>query len=264
MVRSSVLGAASLILALQTSAGANPSPAPTPKTIIQLKVSPFCQTVRDNVFHAVEGLRINDNVIEQGQGLLAKLAYDGVVDRSGRIQIEGVPPGNTKAPSVQLDEYQLGQVVGQAAHNLQRIAQLLNDSQCFAQRPQSSADRDLASMKAALQAVADAQERSLNFLSGQYETAALNDMLSRGDNTGGALGAASVAEKDLKLGDPILTSPSTLSLPAGGAQPHGSLFAGTPAGHITTALAISQRLTGDAESRVLSALMPGVDRCRGL
>ena len=72
VVRWNVLaGAAALILALQTSPGVAPSPSSTPKTIIRTKTSPFCQTFRDNVFYAIEGLRINDRVLDEGHSLLS-------------------------------------------------------------------------------------------------------------------------------------------------------------------------------------------------
>lgn len=249
-----MLGAAFMILALQKPSGPAPNPTPPPplKTIIRMKTSPFCEAFRENVFHAVEGLRVNDRVIEQSRSLLAKTAYDGVVDQTGMPgPVAGVPPQDVGAPSVRMDQYQLGQVMGEIAHNLQRVYGLLNDPKRFAEPPQNDADRELATMKSALLTIADAQERSLSLISGQYETAALNDMFSRGDNTA-----------NLKLGDPILTSPGSPPLPAGGALPHGSLFAGTPVGGVAALVDISQRLTGDTEDQVLSAVLPGMDRCR--
>ncbi len=201
--------------------------------------------MRENVFRSVEGLRINDDVIDEGRGVLAKMSYDSVVDRADR-------PPFSKGASVKLDQYQLGLIVGQAAHNLQRVRRLLDDPQRFAEHPQSDADRDLGSVRGALQAVADAQERSLNLLSGEYETEALDDLISRGSKT------------KLGLGDPIVTSPGFSPPPVGGAQQHGSLFASTPVGHVTTAVAISQRLTDAVEKQVLIALMPGIDRCRAI
>lgn len=261
-----VLAATLMILALQTPSGAAPDPTSTPKTIIRIKTSPFCDAFRDNVFHAVEGLRVNDRVIDEGRSLLAKLGYDTVADSTGMDPVPGVPSivAQSSAPSVQMDQFELEQVVGQAAHNLQRIYGLLNDAKRFVEHPQNDADRDLASMKSALLAVADAQERSLNLLSGEHDTAALNDLFSRGDNMAGALGQASVSDKHVTLGGPILTSPGSPQLPAGGPQAFGSLFAGTPSGHVAAAVIISQRLTGSAENHVLSAVLPGVDRCRAM
>jgi hypothetical protein len=198
---------------------------------------------------------------------MAKMAYDSVVDSDFRIPVPGVPPPQGGGASVRMDQYQVGQVVGQVAHNLQRIYGLLNDRERFPEHPQSDADRVLASMKSALQKVADAQERSLNLLSGEYETAALNALFSHGDNSAGVLSQASIGDKKLELGDPILTSPGSPSLPVGGASEGGTsgsstLFTSTPFGHVATAIAISQNLTGNVENQVLSAVLPGVDRCR--
>lgn len=247
------LRAALLVLA-QASQIAFPSPSPTPpKTIIRIKATPFCTVFRDNVFHAVQGLRINDLVIDRGQSMLAKWAYDSIVDR-----------GKINGGSRKMDQYQLGQAVHQAAHNLVRVYALLNDSNRFPQAPQTDADRELLKMKAVVQAVADAQERSLNILSGTYETAALNALLSMGDNTAGALQQGSIADKELELGDPTFTSPGYVPPPTAASSPHASLFATTPVGRIHTAIVISQQITGNAEDRVGDAVAPGFDRCRGL
>lgn len=254
MVGSNVFAGVALIVALQPQEAA-PSPAPTPKTIIQIETSPFCQAFRDSVFRAVAGLRVNDGVIDQGQSLLAKMAYDSVVDPPGRQGGGGL--------SVRMDEYRLGQVVGAAAHNLQRVHGLLDDAERVADHRRSDADRDLEAMKSALESVADGQERSLNLLSGLYETAALNDLLSRGDGTAGALGQLGLNGKPLELGDPILSSPGSLSLPVGGTE-RGSLFASTPVGHMAAAVTVSQQLTGSAERQVLSSVLPGINRCRDL
>lgn len=242
------VGALALLLSFQTAQVTRPSATVTPPpTIIRLEATPFCQTFRENVFHALQGLRINDLVIDQGQGVLAKWAYDSVVRGGG----------------VKMDQYQLGQIVGQAAHNLQRVYGLLNDQDRFPTRPQTSGDAELIAMKARLEAVADAQERSLNLLSGTYETAALYALLSLGDNTAGVLGTASVGDKTLELGDPVFTSPGFSPPPTAAAQAHTSLFGSTPIGRISTAVTISERITGNVEDRVTDAVTPGVNRCRG-
>jgi hypothetical protein len=226
------------------------SVSPTPQTIIRLKTTPFCTTFRENVFHAVQGLRVNDLVIDQGQSVLGKWAYDSVVDK-----------GRGGGASRKMDQYQLGQVVGQAAHNLQRVYALLNDADRFPSTPQTNADRDLATMKAALEAVADSQERSLNILSGTYETAALNALLSLGDPTTGALRTGGSVDKPVELGDPVFTSPGSIPPPTTASSVRGSLFSGTPVGQIRTAVVITQKITGSVEDHVDAAIVPGVQRC---
>jgi hypothetical protein len=243
--------AAALLLVL---AQATPAPVANPsagalKTIIHLKTTPFCDVFRDNVFHAVQGLRGNDGVIDQAQLVMAKWAYD-IVAESGN------------GPSVKMDQYQLGLVVQQVAHNLQRVRELLNDPQRFPQPPQNDGDRDLLKIQATLQSVADSQERTLNILSGMYETSALNALLSLGNNTGGALQQGSIADKNIALGDPIFTSPGYSPPPTFSVSKHASLFASTPVGRIHTAVIISQRLTASAENQVMPAITPGITRCR--
>jgi hypothetical protein len=248
----------SLLLAQVPATQPSPSPAPL-KTIIRIRSTPFCTVFRENVFHAVQGLRINDLVIDQGRSVLAKWAYDSIAD-SGRFG----------GASRKMDQYQLGQVVNQAARNLERVHALLNDPDRFPTTPQNDADRDLQAVKATLQAVADSQERSLNILSGTYETAALDALLSLGNGAAEALKTGSTPEKSLDLGDPIFSSASYIPPPsssdAHGSLPsassaHGSLFASTPVGKIQTAVVITQRMTGDAEDRVGAAVTPGLERC---
>jgi hypothetical protein len=256
-----IYGAIALLAAFSVAQAPAPSPSATPpKTIIRIKSTPFCQVFRDNIFHAVEGLRINDKVIDQGRMVMAKWAYDNVVDRTDSV-------GSQKSygiggKSSQLDQVQLGSLMQQAAHNLQLIYNLLNDPERFPKDPQTLEDRDLATMNARLQAVAAAQEASLNLISGTYETAALNHLLSLGDNLQGAVGTADVNSKPIGLGDPILTSPGFIYPPNVSSKTGVSLIGSSPVGRVTTALVVSQRITGLIEDRVGEAVLPGVALCR--
>jgi hypothetical protein len=270
-------GALVLLFAFQVAQVTDqPSPSATPpKEIIRVRSTPFCQVFRQNIFRAVEGLRINDAVIDHGRSVLSKWAYDSVVDQKRNSRIGG---GSVGGGSIDMDGYKLGQIAFEAAQNLVRVYGLLNDPVLFPKDPQTDADRDLAVMKARLEAVADAQERSLNIINGTYETAALNDLLGRGDNSNGALGAASIADKTIELGDPILSpGPQTSSPPLPTAQGRslGSLDSAVPApsfssapgsgsgaGQMYTAIDVSQRLTGRVEDRVDDAVTPGINRCR--
>ena len=245
-----IVGAILLALA-QAADTAAPSPSPSPlKTIIRVKTTPFCDVFRENVFRAVQGLRINDDVIDEGQSVLAKWVYDSVV--------EG---GKLNGPSVKMDQYHLGQVAYQAGHNLQRVYALLNDPNRFPTTPQNDADRELLKMKGTLTAVVEAQERSLNIISGTYETAALYSLLSLGNNTAGALQQGSVADKNLELGDPVFTAPGYITPPTTASSAHASLFGSTPVGRIHSGIVISQRITGIVESQVADAIKPGIERC---
>ncbi|HEY6485474.1 MAG TPA: hypothetical protein VIX83_03730, partial [Candidatus Cybelea sp.] len=244
-----------LILILLVEAAQVPSAAPAvsaPPTIVRVKSStPFCQTFRDNVFHAVEGLHINDDVIDEGNSILAKWAYDSIVDG-----------GKRGGASIKMDRYQLGLVVGQAAKNLQRVYTLLNDANRFSEKSQTDNSHDLLEMKRALEEVADEQERSLNLLSGTYETSAFYALLGQGSDTAGALQRGSIADKNLELGDPVFSVPGVSPPPVTASAPKGSLFAEAPVGRIRTAVTISQRLTGNVESHVGQVLQAGIEKCR--
>lgn len=231
------LGLAVLIAAGQT--GAAPSPTASPlKEIIRVRSTPFCTVFRENVFRALQGLMLNDTVIAQGNDLLARMGGD--------------PYGR------EMGQYQLGQTVYQAASNLTKVYQLLDDPNRFPQSSTAEGDRDLLLMKARLEAVADAQERSLNVLSGTYETSMLNDLRFRGTEFNDALGNGSPdeavdkppnddtkSEKILALDTPMLGS----GVPQPGQEGSPQPLAGT------------RRLTGRAENLVASALLPGVNRC---
>lgn len=72
-----------LVSAFQVAQVKAQSPPQTPPpTIIRLKTTPFCQIFRDNVFKAVQGLRVNDLVIDQGRSILSKWAYDSVTEEN--------------------------------------------------------------------------------------------------------------------------------------------------------------------------------------
>jgi hypothetical protein len=242
-----------LVLAVGVAQAAAPAPSSTPPpTIIRIKSTPFCQVFRDNILQAVEGLRFNDRVISEGKSTLSKWAYDSVLENS-RVDDAGI----------QMDHYQLGLLVYQTAQNLGRIYGLLNDPDRFPKDPQTDADRELTEMKASLEDIAEAQERWLDLLSGTYETSALNELLSRGNDTAGALQQSSVADKKMELGDPVFTSPGYSPPPIAAAQPDASLIGATQAGRIATVIGNGQRDTGSIEDLVSGAVAPGVNRCRG-
>jgi hypothetical protein len=227
-----------------------PSPTASPlKEIYHAKSTPFCTVFRENVFYAVQGLRINDAVFVEGKRILDSLARDAVSDPGGGAMNSGKPKrGATFGNSAQLDRYRSGQAAHAVADNLTKIYQLLSDTDRFPADPQTDAERDLALMKKRLLAVADAQERSLNILEGTYESDSLDDLLSR--NSG---------------------LEETLGIPAGGVTPApvipavakgGSLYDTTPVGQIAAGLTVSRALTGSLEDLVAPAIEPGISRCK--
>lgn len=234
-------------LIAQTTPVAASSPPPT---IIRIRSTPFCQAFRDNILSAVNGLRYNDRVIDEGKSTLARWAYDSVMVDP---RIDGA--------GLQMDHYQLGELVYQLSHNLQHIYALLNDTNRIPSEPRSDADRDLAEMRASLEFIADAQARWLDLLSGTYETAALNDMLSRGNDAANAVQPSSAPDKKLELGDPVFQSPGYSAPPSSASQSDASLIGATQAGRMATVISNDKRDTGNIQDLVTGAVMPGVKRC---
>jgi|GEM_PF-2954178 len=232
---------------LLIAAELNPAPSASPlapKQIIDIRVSPFCRTLRENVYHVIAGLRQNDAVIARGRELLNRMARDQMLD----------PYENgIGGASISMDQYQLGEIVGDAGHNISRVAGLLAEVE---QLPSVARKSDGAAVLAIerLEAVAQAQRASLNVLSGIYETAALENLFSKGDGMQGALGRAGLADKNLELGDSVLGS---------GSEP--TLHAGTQGGAAAAAsaqdLTAGELATGSTEEAVLPALQPLIDRC---
>lgn len=217
---------AALVAALDGD-GAAPQPSATPlKEIYHAKASPFCTVFRQNVFRAVQGLMINDAVIAQGGNLIAKMTIEGGHD---------------------LAQYQLGQKVHEAASNLTKVYRLLEDPNDFPRDAGAGADRDLLLVKARLEAVADAQERSLNILSGTYETGMFNDLSLKGSDANEAISNGSPDEAV----DKRATGSSKTSLGVA-----------TPPPQFASGFAATRWLTGQAENAVAPAVLPGIDRCK--
>lgn len=240
-----------VVLATQTAPAAAPVPTTSPPpTIIQIKSTPFCQVFRDNILSAVNGLRYNDRVIDESKSTLAKWAYDSVQEDP---RVDGA--------GLEMDHYQLGQLVFQVAHNLQHIYALLNDPNRMPANPRSDADRDLTEMRASLEYIAEAQARWLNLLSGTYETAELNDLLSRGNDSANAVQQENLQPKKLDLGDSVFKNPGYQTPPISAAQPDASLVGATQPGRLATVITDDKRDTGNIQDLVTGAVMPGIKRC---
>lgn len=240
-----------------------PSPTASPlKEIYHATSTPFCTVYRENVFRAVQGLMINDAVIAKGGELLAAMGRD--------------PYAHGMA------QYRLGQIVYETASNLTKVYQLLDDADRFRKGSTADEDRDLLLMKARLQAVADAQERSLNVLSGTYETGMLTDLMFKSNELNASLagGNPDVAadktpnddtktEKTVASDAPLLRSgvpqPGQPSGPAAQSTPspaQWSLSQNEPAAQTGNEFATDLWLTGQVEKLVAPAVLPSVNRCK--
>ncbi len=155
---------------------AAPTPSPTPLKVIQrVTISELCPALRENLAPAIIGLRTNDNLITQGQQMMAKVNFDAITDPRS--------PGGTGGAgmSSEMDDVQMSQLVHALAKNLDRIDALLNDTQHFSSRPVSDDQQSLALARVRLQAVAAEQRRVLNMLSSTVETNELYDLASKCD-----------------------------------------------------------------------------------
>jgi hypothetical protein len=204
MLASVALASVALLVAQATA----PSPTPSPlKTIAHVRSSPLCSTLGNNVFHTIQGLRINDKLIDNSRPLLLAMGKAFVEGSSvgHRLDQQQAQWGNTAGglhdtnPAVELNAERLGQLIGEIVHNLDIIDGTLKDPNRFPAQAQTDADKKAMALKAQLQAVADQQRKNLNVLNGLVDTFSLQDLIAKGDGTLGAIndgGAKQVSHND--------------------------------------------------------------------
>jgi hypothetical protein len=213
-----------LAVALATSTP-SPSPAPSPlPEIAHVRTSFLCNTLGNNLFQAVGGLRVNDGLVDQGRMMMAKIAYDAIASP------KSVSAGGGAGPASQLDDVQLGILVNGLAQNIDKIETLLADPHRFPIQPTNDEQRELALAKSRLEAVVVQQRASLNILSGIVETNEFLDLQSRCNPADSSCGRAASA------------GPARISMPE--------------------VIVIRQKLTRQAEDNVAPAVLPIVAACR--
>lgn len=154
---------------LASLAAAQPSPSPSPlKTIIHVRSSPFCTTLRQNVGRAVAALIQNNVAIDETKSLLLKMARDKVSSANRNMIID-------------MDMDQLGPKIDEIARNLAVAQALLNDAHAFPAQPKIDDDRQLAEMQKQLRAIIDHQNQALNIVSGAYYSYNGNRLMGYGD-----------------------------------------------------------------------------------
>ena len=185
-----------LLLAATVNPTAAPSPAPL-KTIITVHSSALCSTLGGPVFYLVGGLQANDRVIDGSKPLLLSMGQELVPDNIAADQLDkeekaiGIGAGGTHNtnPALLMDNQHLYQAVSEIVHNLAAIDAVLNDPTKFPAVAKTDDDKAALQLKAKLQAVADAQRKNLNMLSGLEETFSLQDLIAKGDGTQGTINA---------------------------------------------------------------------------
>ena len=208
-----------LLLAVTAAVVSSPSPAPTPtlKTIIRVHSSPLCSTLGSSVFPAVQGLRINDNLIDASKPMLIRMGKELLPTSDAGREFDqlqahwGNAPGGTHDtnPGLELDNQRLLMVASELAHNLEIVDKMLADPARFPAVAKSDDDKQALLVKAQLQAVANQQRKNLNVLSGLGDTFSLQDLIARGDGTQGAIngggsnGQVSHNDQDVSFQDVI-------------------------------------------------------------
>jgi hypothetical protein len=138
------------------------------KTIVHVRSSVFCTTLRDNVGRAVRSLIQINQAIDDSKSLFLKLGRDKV-SSANRIM------------AIDMDINRLGPMIDEIAQNLAAAQALLNDSRHFPVQPKSDDDRRLIEMQKQLRAIVDHQNEALNILSGTFYSYNGNRLMGYGD-----------------------------------------------------------------------------------
>ena len=181
----------------------------------------MCSTLRENVGQAIQGLIVNDGVVDQGRMMMNKIRHDAMAAPKSTSTT-----GGTGASSA-MDDVQLQNLVGVLAHNLDKVEALLNDPHHFPATPANDEQRQLLQAKAQLEAVVAQQRAALNIIAGTVDQNQLLDLQSRTNPISPAAYNAS--------------GPQRISMPE--------------------ALQLEQRLTQQYEQTGALALKPIIDKC---
>jgi hypothetical protein len=173
------------------AATAEPQPTAEPlKTIVRVKSTPFCSTLVTSVFHAIEGLGDNDDMIGVSGPLLLKMGNELEPMSQAGEQFDKLQdtfmtaPGGTHEtdPRLVMDNQRLMKLSAAIAANVVSLDDVMGSIK--------GAD----ALKAQLAAVEDAQKKNLNTLSGLSNTFSLQDLIAKGDGTQGTI------NPDIKIG----------------------------------------------------------------
>jgi hypothetical protein len=275
-----------ILLAAAVAGAPSPQPSATPlKVIVHVKSSPLCSTLGSNVFHTIEGLRVNDKMIDSSKPLLLDMGrgYVHSSDDGARFDQQQAQWGNTAGgihdtdPGLEMASQQLSELVSAIVHNLQTIDTMLKDPTRFPSTAASASDEQALQLKAELQAVADRQKANLNVLSGLADTFALQDIIAKGDGTLGAInggGAQQVSHNDQDVSfQDALSGPDRGNATAKKAIDPGlsqnpavvaaaSDLANNPFGRFYLAIAQNQALTQQSEAVLAQTVVKVANSCR--
>ncbi len=277
-----------LVLLAVTVAQAAPAPSATPplKTITTVKSGPICSTLTTTVLHTVQGLQIDDRIVESSKPMLVDMAQAWAPnslagEKFDQLQAQwGNAPGgthNVDNAGLILAGQHLYKVAAGLVHNLQIIDNMLDDPQRFPADPKTDADREAALLKAQLQAVADQQRKSLNVLYGLADTFNMQDLIAHGDGTqgaingGGSSGQVSHNDQDVSFQDVIsgpergrigsAKDPTVDTDPAISQKSLGAL-ANSPIMRFYVGVVEEQQATAQTESELSQTILQVVNQCK--
>jgi hypothetical protein len=275
-----------LILAVSVAQAA-PAPTASPlKTITTVKSAPLCTTLTSTVLYTIQGLQINDKIIEQSKPVLVNMGKAWMPnslagEKFDQLQAQwGNAPGgthNVDNPGLILAGQQLYRISAGIVHNLQIIDDMLNDPKRFPADPTSDQDKEALQLKAELQAVADQQRKNLNVLNGLADTFNMQDLIAHGDGTQGAInaggpgGQVSHGDQDVSFQDPIYgpsrgrigspKDPTDDTDPAISQKAIGEL-ANNPILRFYVGVVQNQETTAQAEDHLTQTVLHAVNECK--
>lgn len=209
-------GPAAVALAAQP-----PKPAEQLKTIEHITAIPLCETLKQNVLQAIDGLRTNDAIALQMDTAVRDLAREAVAGSRFATTGQDRNTVNTYAgkddpdPGLAMTQMQLSRYIAQIRHNLDLIYAALNDPKRFPSPAVTDSDKQAEKLKQALVALAKQQEKLLDSVSGMNDTLSMQQMMAQGDGTFGATNepdgntkrnvpaVTGVDDKPVSFGDPL-------------------------------------------------------------
>lgn len=275
------------LLLATTVAQVAPSPSASPlKTITTVKSGPLCTTLTTTVLHTIQGLQINDAIIESSKGALVDMGKAWMPnslagEKFDQLQAQwgNAPAGthNVDDPGLILGAQHIYKIAQGIVHNLQIIDNLLNDPTRFPSQATTDQDKQAQLLKAQLQGVADQQRKSLNVLNGLAETFSMQDLIAKGDgtqgaiNSGGSGGQVSHNDQDVSFQDPIsgpergrIGSPKdpTVDTDPAISQKATGLTANNPMMRFYIGVLQNQATTEQAEDALAATVMTVVSECK--
>lgn len=276
---------------------AEPAPTATPlKTIIRIRTSPICTTIRQNVADVMNGLQANDKLVSASKPVLLRMGKEfqpvGLAGQTfdnmpNHLAGEASVPGGTHDtnPALVLDNQRVTELSAELTHNLAIIDTLLADKTKFPTQASAADDEQTKLLQSELQAIADQQRRSLSILAGLADTFSMQDLIAKGDGTQGVLdepaaghnveGATppplivSHEDQDVSFKDPISGSARqnaktpkdpTVDKDPAVSQP-GTDLSNNPMARFYVAVSKTQQRTGEAEDTFGQTLKDVVTSC---